>query len=83
MSEQAADGRETDPANRWERIASGLEKNFEKSNEIVDLLSERIRIGRWSNQEFPNTARFMRASSQMASVLVRAESIKNRGSNTK
>lgn len=81
-----ADGRETDPANRWERIASGLERNFDEANLVVDGLFERIRRnseGVLSEQDFLFLARFMRASAQMAGVMARVESIKNRGSNTK
>ena len=87
MSEDAdAHGRETDPANRWERIASGLERNFDECNLVVDGLFERIRqraSSELSEQDFLFLARYMRASAQMASVMARVESIKNRGSNTK
>ena len=88
MSEQdpSAAGRETDHATRWERIANGLEKNFEECNLVVDGLFERIRRRAdevLSEQDFLFLARYMRASAQMASVMARVESIKNRGSNTK
>ena len=88
MSEgTSAAGRETDRADRWERIASGLERNFEECNGIVDALVMRIlrrEAGEsLSEQDFTFLARYMRASAQMAGVLARVESIKNRGSNTK
>jgi hypothetical protein len=85
MSEDTdAAGREADPANRCERIASELEKNFEQCNSVVNGFSRRIlELGQWTDVDFRNIARFMRASAQTASVMVRIESIKNRGSNTK
>jgi hypothetical protein len=86
MSEQDADadGRETDPANRSERIARGLEKNFEQCNLVVKGFTQRIlELDQWTDLDFRNIARFMRASAQTASVVVRIESMKNRGSNTK
>ena len=85
MSEDdGAAGRETDPANRCERIASGLEKNFEQCNLVVKGFIQRVlELDQWTDLDFRNIARFMRASAQTASVVVRIESLKNRGSNTK
>ena len=89
MSEDpSAAGGETDQVDRWERIASGLDRNFEDCNILVDILTERVRrraedLRELSEQDFLHLTRFLRASAQMAAVLARVESIKNRGSNTK
>jgi len=85
MSEDAsAAGRKTEPAARYEKIAHGLQKNFEECNDILDnLAANSRRHGGWSDQDFRNVALFLRASAQLASVMARVESIKNRGSNTK
>ena len=85
MSEgTSAAGRGTDRTDRSERIASGLERNFEQCNEIVDNMAERFRrSGVGTDQKLLYMARFVRASAQMANALARFEIIKNRGSNTK
>jgi len=85
MSEDtSAAGREMEPDARYEKITHGLEKNFEECNGILDSLAANSRRhGGWSDQDFRNVALFLRASAQLAGVLARVESIKNRGSNTK
>jgi hypothetical protein len=84
--ESPSTGDEAEPVDRWERIACGLEKNFEWCNVVVGGLSKRIlqkEGGVLSEQDFLFLARYVRASAHIAGVMARVESIKNRGSNTK
>ena len=81
MSESNAAGRKTEPGGRRERIASGLERNFEECNAILGACVAKVeRHGGYSDQDFRYLALFLKTSAQIAGVAARFEGVKNRGS---
>jgi hypothetical protein len=81
MSEDSAAGRKTETGSRRERIADGLERNFEECNGILADCARSVRErGGYSDQDFRYLALFLKTSAQIAGVAARFEGVKNRGS---
>lgn len=82
MSDEGAAGRKTERSGRGERIAVGLEANFEECNAILGSCVASVRQrGIYRDQDFRYLALFLKTSAQIAGVVARFETIKNRGSN--
>jgi hypothetical protein len=81
MSEENAAGRKAERGGRGERIADGLERNFRECNVILDsCVASADRRGSYTDQDFRYLALFLKTSAQIAGVMARFETIKNRGS---
>ena len=81
MSQDDAAGPKTERVGRRDRIAAGLERNFEECNVILDSCVAGVRQRRrYSEQDFRYLALFLKTSAQIAGVMARFETVKNRGS---
>lgn len=77
-------GRKQESAGRAERIADGIEKNFDQCNTMLNhAISAAQARGVFGDQDFRDFVTFLKTSTQLANVAARFETIKNRGSNTK
>jgi hypothetical protein len=81
MSEESAAGRKTDRDGRHDRIVDGLEKNFEECGGILrNCIASVERRGGYDDRDFRYLALFLKTSAQIAGVIARFETVKNRGS---
>jgi hypothetical protein len=81
MTSEDAAGRKTGRDGRRDRIADGLEKNFEECGAILDnCVASVTKRGSYMDQDFRYLALFLKTSAQIAGVIARFETIKNRGS---
>jgi len=77
-------GQKQDDAGRAERIADGIEKNFDQCNVMLNHAISAARArGGFGDRDFRDFEMFLKTSARLANVAARFETIKNRGSNTK
>ncbi len=77
-------GQKNDSAGRGERIADGIEKNFEQCNVMLNhAIGAAKARGGFGDRDFRDFVVFLNTSVRLANVAARFETIKNRGSNTK
>jgi hypothetical protein len=77
-------GQKNDGAGRGERIADGIEKNFDQCNVMLNhAIDAALARGGFQDRDFRDFVIFLKTSARLANVAARFETIKNRGSNTK